>query len=349
MNIFTHSTLKIIAVLFMCLDHIYTYIGLTTGIHVPIWFGYLGKLSAPIFFYLIVEGFYHTRSRKNYLKRLFGIGLLMIGVDLVLDIHNNIFLSLGLGVVMMCFIERVKQSKEKRVGKILNIIAATLAGIMILFTEGSIFALGMFFIFYFLREKKMVMTLSYIVFSLVWLVPAIGENFLEQAFLSDYQWMMVFAIIPIWAYNGKLGLSNKYMKWIFYWFYPIHLILLVSLGNVISHTNPAFPLEVNEQLMKEIVHKIDGDITYKTNTKFQVSLNNGDKGFQSVYLVELYEGDTKLEMASEIVQITKRADTIQKVLKVLPSASLSQGKYYILTVKDLQTDEVLFEDQLLLK
>ena len=42
--------LKIIAILFMTLDHIYTYLNGVSGIEIPIWFGYLGKVSAPIFF-----------------------------------------------------------------------------------------------------------------------------------------------------------------------------------------------------------------------------------------------------------------------------------------------------------
>ncbi|MDZ5010642.1 conjugal transfer protein TraX, partial [Clostridium perfringens] len=40
-------TLKVISIITMLMDHIYTYLN---GIYdIPIWFGYLGKLSAPIF------------------------------------------------------------------------------------------------------------------------------------------------------------------------------------------------------------------------------------------------------------------------------------------------------------
>ena len=31
------------------------------------------------------------------------------------------------------------------------------------------------------------------------------------------------AFLPIWHYNGKRGLS---LRWFFYWFYPVHLLLL---------------------------------------------------------------------------------------------------------------------------
>lgn len=92
----------------------------------------------------------------------------------------------------------------------------------------------MVLIFYFLREKKVAMTLTYIVFSLAGIIGFIGPNFIEAAFLWDYQWMMVFAIIPILMYNGKLGISNKFIKWMFYWFYPIHLIIIVLIANFIN-------------------------------------------------------------------------------------------------------------------
>ena len=66
------------------------------------------------------------------------------------------------------------------------------------------------------------MHILYIVcFSLFTLINFIGPDFLEAAMLWDYQWMMIFAIIPISMYNGKLGLNNRFTKWLFYWFLSI--------------------------------------------------------------------------------------------------------------------------------
>ena len=234
MKLFSNFTLKIMAIIFMAIDHIYTYMNGPLNNQVPIWFGYLGKLAAPIFFYLIVEGIYHTRSKNKYIQRLFSMALLMIGVDAVFKINNNIFLSLGFAVCMLSMIEYEKSSTDKF--SILNwkILLAILFGIAGLFTEASLYGVGMVLIFYFLREKKVYMALAYIVFSLLGLVTMIGPDFKEAIFLWDYQWMMVFAIIPILMYNGKLGISNKFIKWMFYWFYPIHLIVIVSLSKIIS-------------------------------------------------------------------------------------------------------------------
>lgn len=105
MKLFSNFTLKIMAIIFMAMDHIYTYMNVALNNQVPIWFGYLGKLAAPIFFYLIVEGFYHTRSKNKYMQRIFSMGILMIIVDLLFKIHNNIFLSLGFAIAMLSMIE----------------------------------------------------------------------------------------------------------------------------------------------------------------------------------------------------------------------------------------------------
>lgn len=223
-------TLKILAIITMTLDHVYTYLG-GAGINIPIWFGYLGKIAAPIFFYLIVEGFFHTRSRKKYLERLAVFGIIMIGVDKLLGIHNNIFLSLTLSVAIMMLIEYFKTSGSAT-KKIISIIALIALGGAYMFTEGSIFGLGMTLIFYFLKEKKIPMAIVYVLFSLCQVIENLSSpEMYDQLFIYDYQWMMVFAILPILMYNGKLGLKNKFTKWMFYIFYPAHLAVIVLIAN----------------------------------------------------------------------------------------------------------------------
>lgn len=227
-------TLKIMAIIFMVMDHIYTYFN-QAGANIPIWFGYLGKLAAPIFFYLVVEGFFHTRSKKKYAQRVFLMGLIMILVDILLKIHNNIFLSIGCSLVMLIGIDTIKNNEKGSIERKKGALLAILFGILGLFTEASIFGVSMVLIFYFFREKKILMVIMYTIISLFGITSVIGPNFIEAITLWDYQWMMVFAIIPILMYNGKLGFNNKFVKWMFYWFYPIHLIIIVSLSKLITN------------------------------------------------------------------------------------------------------------------
>ncbi|GAA0075734.1 TraX family protein [Clostridium sp. CTA-5] len=230
MKRFNTFILKIMAIIFMTLDHVYTYSAGKGDINIPIWFGYLGKLAAPIFFYLIVEGFFYTKSRKKYSGRLLGFAGLMAIIDIILDIHNNVFLSLGLGVILMSIIEYCKENKTNSK----KLIFGVLVSVLMMFTEASYYGLGMILTFYFFREKKVIMSIVYIVFSLLPVLGnlSLGEYFTESIFLWDYQWMMVFSIIFINMYNGKLGLNNKCVKWFFYGFYPIHLIIIVLISNM---------------------------------------------------------------------------------------------------------------------
>lgn len=227
---FDNFTLKIMAIIFMTMDHMYTI--LPKEFNIPIWFGYFGKLAAPIFFYLAVEGFYYTSSRKKYISRVLSMGLVMVFVDIVFKIHNNIFLSIGFGLLMLSGIELLKNSIQDNINKLKGIVLTVLFFILGLTTEASLYGVGMFLIFYLFRNNKLVTYFVYSLYSLFPLINFIGPDFLEAAMLWDYQWMMIFAIIPISMYNGKLGLNNRFTKWLFYWFYPLHLIVLTIISYI---------------------------------------------------------------------------------------------------------------------
>ncbi len=63
----TGFQLKLIAAFLMLIDHIYQFIPGT-----PIVFTYFGRLVAPVFIFLAVEGFHYTRNRYEYIGRLLG-------------------------------------------------------------------------------------------------------------------------------------------------------------------------------------------------------------------------------------------------------------------------------------
>ncbi|NNJ29918.1 hypothetical protein G9470_08960 [Bacteroides xylanolyticus] len=79
----TSTMLKILALLFMFLDHIAEFIP-----GAPIWLHWIGRISAPIFFFCMAWGFYYTSNRKVYLSRMYGFGVIMA---LINYICNNIY------------------------------------------------------------------------------------------------------------------------------------------------------------------------------------------------------------------------------------------------------------------
>ena len=60
----TGNQLKLLALITMTIDHI----GMILFPHIPL-FRIIGRLSMPIFAYMIAEGCRHTRNRKKYLLR----------------------------------------------------------------------------------------------------------------------------------------------------------------------------------------------------------------------------------------------------------------------------------------
>lgn len=221
--------LKLIAAGLMLLDHVQYYLP-----GYPLWFRYLGRLSAPIFFFASVEGFIHTRSVPRLVARLFAGALIMAAGSRTLS-HllpwykdsPNIFLSLGTCLLMLWALRWGMETNRPMEG---NVLAALWAGLALL-TEASVYGVGMALTFYYLRENRKAMSLAYVALSLL---PSLSSFFQPQAwFLWDYQWMMVFALPLFLLYNEQRGSASPAAKWFFYVFYPVHLWLLYAVGRSI--------------------------------------------------------------------------------------------------------------------
>ena len=88
-------------------------------------FRYIGRISFPIFCFLLTEGFFHTKDVRKYMLRL---GIFAVVSEIPYDLafrgtvlefeHQNVFFTLFMGVVMMYALEKSgERSEERRVGK----------------------------------------------------------------------------------------------------------------------------------------------------------------------------------------------------------------------------------------
>ena len=259
--------MKLIALLFMLIDHIGEFIPQS-----PIWFRYIGRLSAPLFFYCSAWGFYYTRNRKKYMLRLYIFGILMSLGNICLYyfvgkasynalFSNNIFVTIFLGCVIIYLYEKA-DNRKKRIkyisllllqqlaafvlcvilAELLNIPRAidtymlyygygSLFGSMII-TEGSVLFVLFFVLVYFLKNRPVYLTVFVVVFS-AFLTVLIRRTYYMRGFIEclipfdRYQWMMICVIPFFFLYNGKKG---KSIKWFYYLFYPLHIWGLYALG-----------------------------------------------------------------------------------------------------------------------
>lgn len=212
--VFSSFQLKWIAIITMLIDHVGAVL-----FPFEIWFRVVGRIAFPIFCFLIVEGFFHTRDVRRYMLRL-GIfalisevpyDLAFSGVALA-DSRQNVFFTLLLGVVLMYLLEQT-ESIPIKVGEILLIIYAA----DFLRTDYSGRGIILILVYYFFREKR---------------VLSVGAG---AAWNLLYGWGQVqcYGVLaaPFLAlYNGRRGPKIKYF---FYVFYPAHLMVLYVLQNYI--------------------------------------------------------------------------------------------------------------------
>lgn len=218
------NALKLIAIVTMLIDHIGAAI-LETGIlgqtvlsqeaqgtyyALDMMLRMIGRISFPIFCFLLLEGFYHTKDVKKYALRLLAFAFISeIPFDLafydswVYMGHQNIYFTLFLGLVAMAALERCGTNLWKKAA----VVAAACVAAVCLRTDYDVIGVCLILVFYALRYQPVMQT----VFGSLYLA-GIGP------------WPAIFAFIPIRLYNGQRGKWN--LKYIFYAFYPVHLAVL---------------------------------------------------------------------------------------------------------------------------
>lgn len=104
----------------------------------------------------------------------------------------------------------------------------------ILFTDGGIYYILLGLVLYLLRGRRGAQAAAFValelLFDLAWPVYGLVQADLfapSVLFTSDFQWMAVFAVVPMLLYNGQRGRGCKAL---FYAFYPAHIYLLYALS-----------------------------------------------------------------------------------------------------------------------
>jgi len=230
------STLKIIAIVTMLIDHVgasilephilkdvmmLSYDDMTTflsnDLQLAIWYTIncilrlTGRIAFPIFCFLLIEGFLHTKNVKKYAMRLLIFSILSeIPFDLAFNgsilefTYQNVFFTLFIGLWVLIGLKKHEGSDVKSQVIQLLIAIVGMAAAYFLKTDYSSFGIFYIVILYYFRDNKVIRNVIGCV-SIIWEVTG------------------PLAFIPINMYNGKRGMN---MKYIFYIFYPAHLLLL---------------------------------------------------------------------------------------------------------------------------
>lgn len=178
----------------------------------------VGRISFPLYCFLLVEGFLHTRDWRKYWVRL-AVFAVVSEIPFDLAVYNmwsgggqNVFFELAAGLLVLAGLKKAEQMPLGQRGPvILAVLAAGCTVTWIWKADYNIDGILIIGAFYILRRDR--------------LKQALGGGFL--AFGSSYgptYGAAALSSVPILFYNGRKGRSR--FKYMFYWFYPAHLVIL---------------------------------------------------------------------------------------------------------------------------
>jgi len=218
--------LKIIAIISMFIDHLsYALYGRFT------WLNYIGRLAFPIFAFQLTEGYSHTQNLKKYFLRL-GIFAAFSQIPYSLFLHTftnnfilNIFFTLFAGLLAITVFDK---SKNKFSGLFCAVVIAIISEF--LHFDYGYFGVLLIFVFHLFKNNHIHMIVAFIfAVCLKYTISLIQNNFYYPSYIIALCTML--SIIPILLYNKKQG---KHMKYFFYIFYPVHLIILYLINIILS-------------------------------------------------------------------------------------------------------------------
>ena len=245
------AALKWIAAVAMTLDHIGLWCDALGFSRLALPLRIIGRISAPIFLFLLTESLRHTRSRPKLLLRLWLGGVLHGAVCLLLcritgetGWCGNIFPTLFYTALTVTALEAIRETK---VLPLLTLCAFLAGGILLegnpllslliprlKTVEYSALFVLLGVLWYVFREQanQLLLFLSLAVLSI--LLPASHPVIMRLGFSPLFypiQPWMVMALPLIALYNGERGSAPKA---IFYWYYPLHQYILLFFAILIK-------------------------------------------------------------------------------------------------------------------
>lgn len=249
----SQETLKLIACVTMLIDHIGATLVLLLYVRTPldspefelirgIYYGMrlIGRISFPIYCFLLVEGAHHTRNPKKYALRLF-IGMLLSEIPFDLAFcgtwmeykwtlttpllgfepeFNSVMMTLLLGFLMIEVMKRVK-GFWKAVVIVPFYIAAELLHTD--YAGDGILLIALFALSRGQKHQKLLLLLGMVG---MWALSGDSAVYVDNVPIYMDRCKLL-SLLPILAYDGRKVTQSKAVQWGFYLFYPVHLTVLL--------------------------------------------------------------------------------------------------------------------------
>ena len=251
-NVLSGNTLKILAAIFMVFDHV----GVLLYPDV-LWLRIVGRLSFPIFAFMIAEGAKYTKSKIRYFLSLSVLALICQLVYYFFDggsLYMCILVTFSISILLIYLLQFVKKTffdeSKKAYVKMLALLAffaATVAvylintndfsektGIVIDYGFAGIMVPVFASLFDFgdlnapqSLKKFDIIPVRVLSMSIGLLLLVYELSLANVPSLSSVQIFSLLSVPLLLLYSGKRGRFK--MKWFFYVFYPLHLVAIYAI------------------------------------------------------------------------------------------------------------------------
>lgn len=187
----------------------------------------IGRIAFPLYCFLLVQGYLHTRNIRAYARRLLLCAILSeIPFDLLIFgrisslMEQNVLFSLLFALMALVSCDLLKHNPLQ--AWIVSITLATSA--MAFRLSYGWLSVALCLCFYYTRESRLHLLLlsagTLLLYSFSLLLSGVDKSW---ALTSLYA---LLSLVPICCYSGKAGLRHPLINFIFYASYPAHLLLL---------------------------------------------------------------------------------------------------------------------------
>lgn len=219
----SNNQLKLIAVVCMTLDHI----GMVLCPECLV-LRLIGRLAMPVFGFMIAEGCAHTSNKKKYLLTIASMAALCQLVFFITEgsLYQCIFVTFSLSIVLIYLVQRAEATPNTKNFLLLGagvVVVWLLAEGIPMWDHSTDYAVDYGFF------GVLLPVCVYIAPGLFGKLIAAGLCLCAVSYLGwQYQWFSLLALPLLALYSGKRGRLK--LKWLFYWYYPAHLVVIYGVG-----------------------------------------------------------------------------------------------------------------------
>ena len=235
--------LRVIALLSMLVDHIGYILDFMP-------FRAVGRIAFPLYVYLIINGYRHTKNRTRYAFRLTVMAFVsqipfsLFETQQIWQPKWNVMVTLLLILLTVWSTDMLSRKKTTRYFALLP--AVFFFGITyfsVILTDYGCRGILLAMVFWYFEKKPILLWLGSFVSIMFYYLLSIAK-FSALALLGQtvifpwpdlWGWVQLFNLLSlslIQCYNGKKGYTPqnptvaKVLQHSFYWFYPVHLLIL---------------------------------------------------------------------------------------------------------------------------